>query len=151
MLNQMKKIVVAMLMCCLVLGISSIPVSGIYQDGYPDSYINFSENQLKDNASDLSGNLSMLENASSKNLGINLNFVQLLFKDFTVLTNMRMSNQIQNYQDYYLSILKSTKESLLESIGRDFDEQKEKERISYEIEEDVTDFLNDLLMDDSTE
>lgn len=150
MLNQVKKLIIAFLVCSFVVGFSSIPISGTNKDGYPYLYINFLDIQFKDNVFNLSEDPSNIENSATKDIELHLNLAELLLRDFVLLTNQRTSQHIKNHQENYQTILESTKETLIESIKFDMNKEEEKEKIRTEIEEEATDFLEDLLLDETT-
>jgi len=144
MLSQMKKILTALLIGCIVLAISSIPISGITKGEHPNLYI-YLNTQIKDKSFNLSERFSILENPSSIDHNPNLNFVDLVLRDFALLTNKQKEQHIKNHQKHYQKILESTKESLIESLKFNVDEKRETEKIQREIEEDAVDFLEELL------
>lgn len=144
MLSQMKKILTALLIGCIVLAISSIPISGITKGEHPNLYIYFNT-QIKDKSFNLSERFSILENPSSIDHNLNLNFVDLVLRDFALLTNKQTEQHIINHQKHYQKILESTKESLIESFKFNVDEKRETEKIQKEIEEDAAEFLEGIL------
>src|SRR5690625_7854705 len=95
MLSQMKKILTALLIGCIVLSISSSPISGITKGEHPNLYI-YLNTQIKDKSFNLSERFSILENPSSIDHNTNLNFVDLVLIDFALLINNKKEQYIKH-------------------------------------------------------
>jgi len=135
MLFQIKKILTAIMLCCLVLAISSISVTGKTKSGYPDLYIFFDAKFTEDT-------LNLSEKMTNRPT---LNVIEIVLTDFAQLTNQKTNQHIKNHQQNYQSILDSTKDALKDSLNFKVKEEEMKKKIQTEIEEDATNFLEDIL------
>ena len=148
MFTNLKKPLLAMVISCLVLALSSNTVSGTYKGDYSDSYINFIDLSFENNAFNPSEVFSSIDKQfKSKMKLLHVNFIEFSYDDFIHLIGTRSSQDLKNYQKNYQKLIESEKEKIIQFIELEVDEDKESEKIHREMEEDITDFLKDLLSD----
>src|SRR5699024_3565120 len=137
----------AMLICCFVLVLSSTTVSGTYKGDYSDAYIYFTRLPFENNAFNLSKDFSSIDKYFKNNMKLlhaNLTLYYLYY--FSHLIGIYSSQDLKNYQEKYQTLIDSEKKKIKQSLEIEVDEDVSEKKHN-DIEEDVSNFLQDLWSD----
>jgi len=136
-----------MLICCFVLVLSSTTVSGTYKGDYSDAYIYFTRLPFENNAFNLSKDFSSIDKYFKNNMKLlHANLTEFSLDYFSHLIGINSRQDLKNYQENYQRLIDSEKEKIIQSLEIEVDEDVS-EKIHKEMEEDVSNFLQDLLSD----